>query len=46
MKIKYSVTFIGELNLLNDLSDNEIIATIEEDIYDRSPDEIDWEEVD
>jgi hypothetical protein len=46
MKIKYSVTFIGELNLLNGLSANEIVETIEEDVYDRSADEIDWEVID
>lgn len=46
MKIKYSVTFLGILNLLNDLSADEIVETIEEDVYDRSADEIDWEVID
>lgn len=46
MKIKYSVTFLGTLNLLNDLSADEIVETIEEDVYDRSADEIDWEVID
>lgn len=46
MKIKYSVTFIGELDLLNDLSADEIVETIEEDVYDRSSDEINWEVID
>lgn len=45
MLIKYSVTFLGELKLSDDLSDDEIVEIIEENIYDRTLNDIEWEEI-
>lgn len=45
MLIKYSSTYIGEIEIPNDLSDEQISELIEERALDTIANEIDWEEV-
>lgn len=46
MKIKYNVTYIGEIEILNNMSDEQISELIEEQVQDTIPNDIDWEEID
>lgn len=45
MLIKYSLTYIGETEIPNDMSDEQISELLEEQVQDTIANEIEWEEV-
>ena len=46
MLIKYSLTYIGEIEIPNDISDEQINELIEEQVQDSNANDIEWERVD
>ena len=46
MLIKYSLTYIGEIEIPNNISDEQISELIEERALDTIANEIEWEEID
>lgn len=46
MLIKYSITYIGEIEIPNDMSDEQISELIEEQALETIANEIEWEKID